>query len=604
MTHFVYTSASTRRATTKKRLLGALAMLVVLALALTMSGCGLLKDRSATALTIEDAAQIDAEDLVKYEDLQQLDIRKATVSVDQYLSLQAALPNCTILWSVPIMDQRFDNQVTQLALPAETDAASLDLLRYFPNLTTVDALACSCYDALMSKSLERKDISFAWQVEIEGVSATNTDTALDLSGKTLDAQSLAQNLYYLPALISVDITNTNIGAEDGAALEKSYPNIAFSRTVDLFGVSVNTDATEVDLTTASITDPAALVDALSPLASLASCNLTGQTIPFETMDALKERYPLVAFSFSFTLFGQQLTPETTEVNLQGQTFTSAEEVAAGLAHLPMLTLCDLSGTGLTNEQMVQLQTQFPAVKFVWLVQVGAWQVRTDIKAFTTQNRKLFPDNAATFTKIGNTKLTDADAANLMYCTDLVYLDLTNNKITDLSFVKNLLKLRLLGLGNNKITDISALSSLSELEFLEIYANAIPDITPITGLLKLTHLNCARIGLSDLTTLGGMKQLKMLWMMNNKQITKEGLEALIAALPECQVYVRGTNPLSADWHKNDLYHEFEVAAGLAAPDVTATPAPSATQDASATPNPSESPAGTPQPSTTPSPTAAG
>lgn len=570
-------------------------MLVVLALALTLSGCDLLKDRSATALTIEDAAGIDAEDLVKYEDLQQLDIRKAAVSVDQYLALQSALPNCKILWSVPIQDQRFDNQVTQLALPAQTDAASLDLLRYFPNLTSVDALACSCYDALMSKSLERKDIAFAWQVEIGGVTVTNTDTALDLSGKTLDAEALAQNLYYLPALSTVDITDTNIGAEEGTALEARYPNIAFSRTVDLFGVSVNTDATEVDLTTATLTDAAALVDALAPLKSMTSCNLTGQTIPFETMDALKERYPLVAFSFSFMLFGQQLTPETTEVNLQGQTFTSAEEVAAGLMHLPMLTLCDMSGTGLTNEQMVQLQTQFPGVKFVWLVQVGAWQVRTDIVAFTTQNRKAFPDDAAVFTKKGNTKLTDEDAANLMYCTDLVYLDLTNNKISDISFVKNLLKLRLLGLGNNKITDISALSSLTELEFLEIYANAIPDITPITGLTKLTHLNCARIGLSDLTILGGMKQLKMLWMMNNKQITKEGLDALIQALPDCTVYVRGTNPLSADWHKNDLYHAFEVASGLAAPDSSPTPLPSATVDPAATPEPSAPATPTPAPS---------
>ncbi|MEZ4508331.1 MAG: hypothetical protein R2881_01350 [Eubacteriales bacterium] len=81
-------------------------------------------------------------------------------------------------------------------------------------------------------------------------------------------------------------------------------------------------------------------------------------------------------------------------------------------HLPALTLRDLSGTGLTNEQMVQLQTQFPAVKFIWLVQVGAWQVRTDIVAFTSHNRKLFPDDAAVFTKVGNTSLTDEDVMAL------------------------------------------------------------------------------------------------------------------------------------------------------------------------------------------------
>ena len=53
----------------------------------------------------------------------------------------------------------------------------------------------------------------------------------------------------------------------------------------------------------------------------------------------------------------------------------------------------MCGTGLTSEQMVQLQTEFPAVKFVWYVQIGAWQVRTDIESFTTENRKTFPDGA-------------------------------------------------------------------------------------------------------------------------------------------------------------------------------------------------------------------
>jgi Leucine-rich repeat (LRR) protein len=569
-----------------------LAALLMLALALSFAGCDLLKDRSATALTIEDATKIDVEDLLKYEDLQQLDLRAADVTVEQFQQVQTALPNCTILWSVPIGGQRFDNQVTQLALPAETDAAALELLRYFPNLTTVDARNCTCYDALMSKSLERKDITFAWQVQIGDMTVSNTDTTIDLSGKTLEAETLMKDLYYLPSLVSVDITDTNISSEDGAALEARYPNISFLRTVDLFGVKVNTDVTALDLTQATITDDTQLADALASLKKLTSCDLTGQTISFETMDALKDRFPLVTFAFSFELFGQQLTPETTELNLQGQTFTSAEEVAAGLSHLPALTLCDLCGTGLTNEQMVQLQTQFPAVKFVWFVQIGAWQVRTDIVAFTTQNRKEFPNNAATYIKVGNTKLTDEDAAGLQYCTDLVYLDLSNNKLTDISFVKNLLKLRLFSIGINKVTDISALSSLTELEFLEIYTNPIVDYTPLTGLTKLTHLNCARTALADITPLAGMKQLKMLWMMNNKLIDKDALAKLIEALPECTIYTKGTNPLSADWHTAALYHEFEIASGLIPPDPSPTPEPSATPDPSATPTPAAEPSTAP------------
>lgn len=584
MTHSVYTSASPERAQTKNHIRRALSALLLLALMLALAGCGLFKDRSATSLTIDDAALIDAEDLVKYENLQELDIRNAVITVEEYLSLQNALPSCSIHWSVPILDQRYDNQVTQLALPASTDAAALELLRYFPNLTTVDAMSCTCYDALMSKSLERQDIAFTWQVQVGDVTLLNTDTSLDLSGKTLDAEALMQNLYYLPALTAVDITNTNIGAEDGAALEARYPNISFLRTIDLFGVQANTDATELDLTKASITDDTQLVDALSSLKNLTSCDLTGQTVSFETMDALKERYPLVTFTFSFVLFGQQFTPETTEINLQGQTFTSAEEVAAGLTHMPNLTLCDMCGTGLTNEQMAQLQTQFPAVKFIWYVQVGAWQLRTDIEAFTTQNREAFPDNAATFGKEGNTKLTDEDTAGLAYCTDLVYLDLSVNELTDLSFVKNMTKLRLLCVGKNDIKDISALAGLTELEYLELYTNPIADQAPLAGLTKLTHLNVARTGITDITMLSGMKQLKMLYILGNNKISRDLVAKLAEALPDCTIVSRGSNPIAGDWHKADLYHAFEVATGLVEPDPTPTPEPSASVDPSATPTP--------------------
>jgi Leucine-rich repeat (LRR) protein len=559
------------------------ARIALIALALTfafaLAGCGLLKDRSATELIIDDAALIDVQDLIKYDNLQLLDVRNAEISVEDYLALQSALPNIRILWSVPIAGQRFDNQLTQISLPAGTDAVSLDLIRFLPSLNAVDARTCDCYDALMSKSLERQDISFVWQVEIGGVTLLSTDTSLDLSGKSVDAESLMAALSYLPALTEADITNTSLSEADCAAIELRYPYIALLYTLDIFGVKVNSDATSVDLTAADITNDTLLTDKLAPLRALVSCDLTGQTIAFETIDALKERYPLVEFSFTFTLFGQTLTPETTTLNLQGQTFASAEDVANGLRHLPNLTWCDLCGTGLTDEEMTRLKEQFPAVEFVWYVTIGAWQVRTDIEAFSTQNRKTFPNEAGAYVGGGNSELTDEDLAALQYCTGLIYLDLSGNRITDVSFVQFLPKLRLLSVANNKITNISALSGLSELEFLEIYINYISDLGPLTALPKLANLNCSRTAITDVTALSGMQQLTRLWIMNNK-IEKTDLEKLIAALPGCAVNSRGSSSISGGWQDIDLYYEFLVKAGLAEPIPTPEP----------TPEPSETPAG--------------
>ncbi|MEZ4508333.1 MAG: hypothetical protein R2881_01360 [Eubacteriales bacterium] len=149
MIHSDSISASTERATSGKRLLRTLAALLALALALTLAGCDLLKDRSATELTIEDATQIDIEDLVKYEELQLLDLRKADVSLDQYQSVQSALPNCTILWSVPIANHRFDNQVTQLTL-VRRDRRNFGFAALFPKPEFSRCVrSCTCYDALV-----------------------------------------------------------------------------------------------------------------------------------------------------------------------------------------------------------------------------------------------------------------------------------------------------------------------------------------------------------------------------------------------------------------------------------------------------------------------
>ena len=90
---------------------------VVALAALFMTGCDLFVDRSATELAFDDVQLIDVEDLQKYESLQTLDIRNADVTTELYDQLHAALPNCTILWSVPVGESRIDNQVTQVVLP-------------------------------------------------------------------------------------------------------------------------------------------------------------------------------------------------------------------------------------------------------------------------------------------------------------------------------------------------------------------------------------------------------------------------------------------------------------------------------------------------------
>ena len=132
--------------------------LVLAAAAALLLGCGLFVDRSVSELTFEADQKIDIADLQKYDNLTKLDLRACDVSAELYDELHAALPNCTIVWNVPLGGSLFDSQITQITLP-KVDGEELTMLDYFPNLTSVDATACDCYGALMSKSLERQDIA-------------------------------------------------------------------------------------------------------------------------------------------------------------------------------------------------------------------------------------------------------------------------------------------------------------------------------------------------------------------------------------------------------------------------------------------------------------
>lgn len=539
-----------------------LILLVVLAAAAALLlGCDLFVDHSVTELALDDARKMTVKNLQKYENLQTLDLTACEVTAEKYDELHAALPNCTIIWNVPLGGSLFDSRLTQITLP-KVSAEELAILDYFPDLASVDATACDCYAALMSKSLERQDVAFLWSVPIGETSVSNMETTLDLNGATTGgAQALGEALAYLPKITSVDIRGGDVSGADAAALAAQYPNIAFLYTVDVFGVKADSSVTELDLTTAQISDEAALPDALAPFPALASVDLTGQTLSADTIAALTERYPNVTFAYTLDLFGQQISNSATELDLSASTFTSPEEVAAGLSRLPALTSCNLCGSGLTNEQMETLVSQFPNIKFVWYVDIGAWRVRTDIVAFSTANRKEFPDGAGSFTGKGARTLKSEDAAALKYCKDLVYLDLTNNRVTDLSFLSGLTNLRVLMLGNNKVADLAPVASLTNLEYLEIYINAVTDLSPLSGLANLAYLNCCRNAFTDVTPLMAMTQLKMLWIANNRQIEQAELDKLTAALPDCTVCTRTSDSTGEGWLETDLYKEFQLKAGL-------------------------------------------
>lgn len=448
-------------------------------------------DQSNKGLTDADLSALYAQ-----TQLANLDLRGNDLSPEAVAALIAALPNCDVVWSVPLGGARFDSTSTELTLPADATADDLSRLSFFPALTQVDASAVSDYDALKAAALALPNCQITWNVDVLGERYPSSTTALDLTRATIsDANALVAALKGFPKLESVDLTGQKLAPEDMTAITTALPDTQFLYSVDLFGVSVDSAATEADISDIAV--------------------------------------------------------------------DSVESVSQKVALLPNLTKLVMCNCGLSNEQMETLIAAHPNVKFVWLIKVGGWEMRTDVKAFSKGNRKTFDGGA--YVGKGKTNFTSEDIAPLKYCTDLIALDLGHgSRITDLSVLQYLPKLRFLIVAMNQITSIEDLKYCPDLEYLEIFQNFIGDWSPLLSLTKLTHLNCStnygkdadgKRTFPDYTILKQMPQLQRIWIIRSG-LDETQLADLRAALPNAVINNVGTHSTSDGWRDNDLYREMQ------------------------------------------------
>ncbi len=525
-------------------------------------GCGTpALDPAAKEIVITSPSQLEDLSFADFSALRRLDLRAISVEAARVGELQTSLPACEILWNVPLGSKRFDSASSEIALPDGCTAEDLALLRYFSALSFVDARACTVDAAFAEAAFAFEDVAFVWNTTIGGVPAESTSTSLDLTGSDIPAEQALWLLRGLPALTEVVCYDTVWSAAELTTLREVYPAISFLRDIEVFGERVPADAESLDFSDRAV-NLDELMQILEQLPAIKTVDLSGQTVSLEQMERLTAAFPAIAFSFSFELFDKQVTTNTTELDLEGYALSSPEEIARALKFLPNLNTCDLSHSGLRNEEMEQLMAQFPNVKFIWVIRLGAWEIRTDITAFSKGNRTKFPDGMGFFTGEGKTNFYDEDIQVLKYCKDLVYLDLGHgNRLTDLSVLTQLKHLRVLIVSMNKLVDLTPLAQLQELELLEIYQNPFTDISPIAKLTKLKYLNCNSTLITDPSPLFTMQNLEMLWFVSVRNVSPEQKQQLVEALPNCRVNFRPNSAPPDGWKGNPLYVEYQTAFGL-------------------------------------------
>jgi Leucine-rich repeat (LRR) protein len=458
-------------------------LLLAMCLVLLPLGCGSEPVAAAVAtpeptpavLDLSNSGITDITSLLERTDLSALDLRGNEIPIRDFNALSVALPDCEILWSVPVGNERFDSDSTSLALTDVPDDL-VDILEYFPVLEEVSAEGAANYSALAAAGAAYPTVQFHWSVSLGDESYAQDTQTIDLSGQTVDAAALQAALPGLPELTQITFDETGaFTTQEQIDLVQAFPNISFVWDVQLLDeLSVRSDVTEIDLRDYDVDDV--------------------------------------------------------------ETFSDT------LVLLPGLVSIDMCGCGPSNDEMAALKERYPDTKFIWYIRVSGWLIRTDIKGFSTGNRYRFPDGGGWFVvdSMPYSRIFVEDFENLKYCTDLVALDFGHcMKISDISFIANLPKLKYLIFSMCSVDDISVLADQTELEFLEIKNNQITDITPLRNCTKLRFLNCGINDLDEIDTFLALPNLERLWI-NCTLLTDEQLEELRAAMPNTTITAHPTH----------------------------------------------------------------
>ncbi|WP_158592567.1 leucine-rich repeat domain-containing protein [Flavobacterium sp. 102] len=121
-----------------------------------------------------------------------------------------------------------------------------------------------------------------------------------------------------------------------------------------------------------------------------------------------------------------------------------------------------------------------------------------------------------------------DISFLKNLENLKRLNLTHNKVLDISVLSELKSLEKLWLQDNKINDVSPLRSLIKLNYLDISINQIVDISHLKDLSLLTRLKINNNNVSDITDILKLDNLKKVDLQGNKKIEIDFAPTIVEA----------------------------------------------------------------------------
>ena len=468
-----------------------------------------------------------------------LDLTDRALTEVEYETLQEAMPDCRITWSVPLTEKR---------VPSDTESLSLEDLRpedvkrldFLPALTELEITAPSDYSLVEGFSWEHPRCRVRYPVTL-GESSWEYDCQA-ISVADPEPEALAQVLAHMPNLQEVTLTGTLPEAEALMALRSSFPDISFHWTVELGNGTYPEDTRALVYEGDPCTEET-LRRAPSLLPELTSADVSRCGFNDETMFSLCQAFPQVAFPWQVPIGDSFFPWDATELELSGIPFDSAQQVEALLPCFPYLERVVMCRCGLDNKTMDALNQKYENIRFVWDIVIRFHHIRTDATYFYPfkLDKRLYIDNE--------------EASLLRYCTDMVCIDIGHNgAVTDCEWAAYMPKLRYLIIGETGISDLSPLANCKELVYLEMFTIPVTDYAPLVGCTALEDLNLGKT-YCDPTPLAQMTWLKNLWWCGaptRNLPSTPAMEILPEALPNTTIKFWLEHPTASGWRKLDNY----------------------------------------------------
>ena len=355
------------------------------------------EDLEITALSLSDIPLFSC-----FPNLKSVDA-SGCADYEALLALRAACPALELTAFVSVGGKAVPMDAQRAVLRADTPLEELlDKLPFLPDLYRVSfaggAVSYETQDALAAAF---PGISFRWDVELLGQTASSAAKELSFAGSSLserDVHTLCENLFRFPSLERIDLTGCGLAGEQIAAV-RAASGAAVLYELTLFGRTVSTDASELDFSgiRMGLSDVAVIEEALGEFPLLEKVVMCDCGISNEDMAALNDRHENVRFVWRVYFSGFSLRTDDTNfiaarVRNDFPIYSNDLEV---LKYCPDLQALDLGHKNITHLNFLRY---VPHLKYLILVEndvnditpIGELQELTYLEMFWTKCEDISP----------------------------------------------------------------------------------------------------------------------------------------------------------------------------------------------------------------------